>query len=157
MSRSLRCPGWPPHPAVLARLFLLRGPGCLPLAADTGYQLSNPGTSTPAQTLAGGGYTLSASASPAAPTDVAGDAYQGMAGPVCVSPAVAVVPGAATLFIARDGASLLLTWTDDGVVLESADSLNGPFNWQPVKPAPTGKSFVTPADQPARFFRLNQP
>ncbi len=142
---------------ILPLLVFIGSVVALRLSAADGYELSNPGTGRPAQLLAGGGYTLNASASPAAPTVVAGGAYQGMTGPVSVSPAVAVVPGAATLFIAREGASLILTWAEDGVILESADNLNGPVNWQPVTPAPTGKSFVTPADQPARFFRLNQP
>ena len=140
---------------ILPLVALIGSLASCPLSAADGYELSNPGTGRPAQLLAGGGYTLNASASPAAPTDVAGGGYQGMTGPVSVSAAVAVVPGAATLFIARDGANLVLTWAEDGVVLESAATLNGTINWQPVTPAPTSKSFATPADQPARYFRLN--
>ena len=142
---------------ILARVGTVGCLAALSLSAADGYQLSNPGTGTPAQTLAGGGYTATAAATPSAPAEVAGGAYQGSVGSVNVSPAVAVVPGAATLFIARDGTNLVFTWTDDGVVLESADNLNGTIHWQPVTPAPTEKRFATPADQPARFFRLRSP
>jgi hypothetical protein len=141
-------------------ILALVGPiGCLlacRLAAD-GYELTNTTAGTPTQSLAGGGYTATAAATPSAPAGVSGGGYQGSVGAVNVSPAVAVVPGAATLFIARDGTNLVFTWADDGVVLESADNLNGTIRWQPVTPAPTGKTFATPADQPVRFFRLRNP
>lgn len=51
-----------------------------------------------------------------------------------------------------------LTWDVDvtGFVLEFAASLAPDAVWQPVDPQPTGFRFVTPCQQPARFFRFRE-
>ncbi len=51
-----------------------------------------------------------------------------------------------------------LTWDVDatGFVLEYSPVLGPDAVWQPVEPQPTGRSFVTPCQQPARFFRFRE-
>lgn len=52
-----------------------------------------------------------------------------------------------------------LSWPADatGFQLEFASQLGPAAVWQPVSPAPAGNAWVTPVDQPGRFFRLRQP
>jgi hypothetical protein len=77
-------------------------------------------------------------------------------GPIAVSDQVAVVPGAATLFIAREGSSLTLSWLDTGVVLETATGVDAATVWQVVSPAPAGQTYAVPVKDPVRFYRLRR-
>ncbi len=78
-------------------------------------------------------------------------------GPIAVSDQVAVVPGAATLFVARDGSSLTLSWLDAGVVLETATGVDAAAVWQAVSPVPAGQTYAVPVKDPVRFYRLRRP
>lgn len=51
-----------------------------------------------------------------------------------------------------------LTWDVDidGFVLEFSSTTGPGADWQPVVPQPTGRTFTTPCQQPARFFRLRE-
>ncbi|MBL9126239.1 MAG: hypothetical protein JNL97_01270 [Verrucomicrobiales bacterium] len=51
-----------------------------------------------------------------------------------------------------------LTWDEEtsGFVLEFSSTLGPTAVWTPVDPQPTGLRFVTPCQQPARFFRFRE-
>lgn len=73
---------------------------------------------------------------------------------------VVVVPGEVKLTVERmpDGQTRL-SWPADaaGFVLQFRSQLGTGPDWQPVVPAPTGNTFLTPTDQPLRLFRLHRP
>lgn len=122
------------------------------------YQLTRPGTGTPPHAIAGGAYSLTARVSVTTHDAQSGADYALTgSGPIAVADQVAVVPGAATLFIARDGATLTLSWVDTGVVLESATGVDAGAVWQAVSPAPTGMGYLIPTDGPMQVYRLRRP
>lgn len=102
-------------------------------------------------TLSGGPVTSSVGAS-------SGGAFRLAGGLIGVY--VVESPGAPTIRVVytSDGQAEL-SWPAEaiGFQLEHTSGLGPAAVWQPVSPAPTGSAFLTPFNQPARFFRLRQP
>jgi hypothetical protein len=103
-----------------------------------GFVVAEPSVGDTPFTAAGGGFTLEASTTPL--------------------PQTIAVPGEVSVVIMLDGGAVTLSWPEsgDGYVLESAVAIDTPAGWQPVTPAPAGRSFTVPATEPARFFRLRR-
>ena len=55
--------------------------------------------------------------------------------------------------------AVAMTWSaaSAGYVLEFSASLGPDAAWTPVNPQPTGATFTSPCQQPARYFRLRKP
>ncbi len=107
--------------------------------------------------MAGGDFTAETTMAGEGPLRASGGDF---ALEAAVTPlSVTIVPGDATVFLAVEGDTLVLTWpaSGDGYVLESTAVLNDAPDWQSVQPAPTERRFVTPLAQPAVFFRLRRP
>lgn len=150
---------------------------CLALAAVLGGLASSGGLGR-AEVLSGGAYRLTGilvgggglSAEgplrltgvilPSASGRTAGDGYV-VTGGVVAAPGE--TPGLRPRIRARLTEDKLaeLTWDEDliglGYVLEFSPVLGPGENWQPASPQPTGTSFLTPCQQPARFFRFRRP
>ncbi len=106
--------------------------------------------------ISGGGYSIQGAVAQTATDSSRGGPYQlsgGLFG-------VVIVPGEVRLTLERmpDGQTRL-SWPADatGFVLQSRAQFGAGPDWQPVVPAPTGNSFITPTDQPLRLFRLHKP
>lgn len=71
---------------------------------------------------------------------------------------IAATTGDAVLTIALDNnGNAILAWDLDGFLLEFRDSLDAGPAWQAVSPAPAGRTYLTPANLPTRYFRLSKP
>jgi hypothetical protein len=105
---------------------------------------------------AGGSYSLEGSAGQTATETSSGGTFQLTGGLL----GVVIVPGEVTVTIetTADGQARL-TWpsTAVGFQLQFSGHLGSSPNWKAVEPAPTGNVFLTPMDQPLRFFRLHKP
>ena len=146
------------NPRIWSRAVVLAGIGLSVARCLADYQLTNPGTGTPPHAVSGGNYSLKAKVSAPSAESQSGSGFSMTgSGPIAVSDQVAVVPGAATLFIARDGSSLTLSWLDTGVVLETATSADAAAVWQAVSPTPASQSYVVSTKDPVRFYRLRRP
>ncbi len=103
---------------------------------------------------AGGGFTLIGSIPPAGQGASSGGGFQIRGGIL----GVLVVPNPRVplkvLFTSDKLA--LLSWPEGttGHVLEFSPAVGPIESWTPVDPQPTGNTFLTPCQQPARFFRL---
>lgn len=72
---------------------------------------------------------------------------------------VYVVPGpVALLATPLDSGDMRLSWSAEaaGYTLQFSDALGADTLWQPVELPPGERAFVTPANRPARFFRLQR-
>lgn len=105
----------------------------------------------------GGGFILNGAVTQPGIRGSAGGAFELTAGLF----GIAVIPDPGTPQIAvrfTEDKLAELSWDVDasGFVLEFSPSVGPDAVWQPVSPAPTGNTFVTPCQQPARFFRFRQ-
>jgi hypothetical protein len=75
--------------------------------------------------------------------------------------AVVVVPsGHVVLALEKtESGQARLSWPPDavGYQLEFTTALGPTAVWSPVSPTPAGNVFLTPMNQPVRFFRLRKP
>jgi len=155
-SRTRRCPQW-------VRLVLAPGllafASLVSLAAGTLQGGSFTLTATP---TGGGGrvgsaaYTVEGAVGQMATGKSNGGSYQ-LSGGIL---GVVVVPGEVTVTVETTGdGQARLTWPANavGFQLQFAEQLGPSPDWKTVLPAPTGNTFVTPMDQPLRFFRLHKP
>lgn len=105
---------------------------------------------------AGGAYALEGSAGQTTTDTSSGGTYQVTGGLL----GVVIVPGEVTVTIetTADGQARL-TWpsTAVGFQLQFTGQLGASPDWKAVEPPPTGNAFITPMDQPLRFFRLHKP
>ncbi|MBL9139730.1 MAG: hypothetical protein JNK85_27925 [Verrucomicrobiales bacterium] len=106
----------------------------------------------------GGAYVLTGAVTQPGILGSSGGAYELAAGLF----GIAVIPTPGTPMIAvrfTEDKLAELSWAVDasGFVLEFSPSVGPDAVWQPVSPAPTGNTFVTPCQQPARFFRFRKP
>ncbi|MCC7376900.1 MAG: hypothetical protein IT581_19735 [Verrucomicrobiales bacterium] len=106
----------------------------------------------------GGNYTLVGAVTQPGTGGSAGGNYEltaGLFGPIVVR--LPGTPGINMRF--TDDKLAELSWEQDatGFVLEFSATVGPDANWQPVSPQPTGQSFITPCQQPARFFRFRKP
>jgi len=64
--------------------------------------------------------------------------------------------GDAALTITRANGSAIIGWDKNGYVLETRMAFGAAGVWEAVTPAPIERSYTTPINQPARFFRLRK-
>lgn len=136
------------------------GAGLLLLGAEEplkGGKFILTGTTTGGGGRAGGGnFSVNAAVGQPSTTSSQGGNYQLTGGLL----GVVVVPGEVVITVERtEEGSTRLTWpsTAVGFQLQSASQLGPQPDWKPVEPAPPGNVFLTPTDQPLRFFRLRKP
>jgi hypothetical protein len=107
----------------------------------------------------GGGYTLQGNVRASAPT-ASGGGFHLQGGLFGVYVIQDDVDAEILLHVERlEDGQARITWpaTATGYRLEVTTSLEPRAPWQPVLPAPGGNAFVTPWNQPARFYRLAKP
>lgn len=138
----------------LAAVWLLQSADAEPLRGGT-FQLI--GTTTGGSVRAGGGgfQVEGAVGQP--------DTGTSRGGPFTVTGGilgVVIVPGDVALRVEKtEDGQAKLSWTAEaaGFQLQFATTLGTAPDWKPVEPVPDGNIFITPADQPLRFFRLHKP
>lgn len=126
-------------------------------SAGGAFVLTAPTAAGGGGTSTGGRYALTGTAGQADAGRLAGGAFTLLGGFIGVL-AAPTVGGDATLAVTLNAAGgAVLTWDQDGYVLEFRAALGDAAGWQAVLPAPTGRTYTTPANLPARFFRLRKP
>lgn len=126
-------------------------------SAGGAFVLAAPTAAGGGGTSTGGQYALTGTAGQADAGTLAGGAFTLVGGFIGVL-AAPTVGGDATLTVTRNaGGEAVLTWDQDGYVLEFRAALGDAAGWQAVTPPPAGRTHVTPANLPARFFRLRKP
>ena len=114
------------------------------------------GASATGGTMSGGAFRLTGYVASAGADTSSGESFDLTCGLIGV---YVVTGGEVPLRVQFTSTGQARIWWGAGVTgyqLESTITLGPMTDWQPVSPTPSGNEYITPAVEPARFFRLRK-